>query len=1376
MTSSIFNPHWVPVTVHDGFIKQSLPDWALKTPVHKRQLLKKLTPHPPHYSTTLTEHQRTALNRLHIAHWRAHSDVEDELEALLDVYSFAQPLLQQALHEHYNIDPTLNLRETFVHLYIPLKLPLLNINTGGYKTWQVSLLDAALHNFEAFESELDAHASESGFTTKPTPSGQYTLLGTLSAQLPIAGFIKLCRHVDIGGQYQRHLEEHLGVHNKNKALRLRTKVRMHQRYAFEAAMHYARARGDISPMVFQALAGVGMTAEWTNALPTPLVAYSMKLLDTDLIGILVFLHDPSQTPTNPEVVVYLPDDPAFALKRYASMAEFLAALAQQLKNDSYQQYFSRFINHAQLGSFFSALKRSLWRTVSDPARVPEGRPEDFPPDVSVYPIEKPALSFSLSEIFHDCSEYLYQVKRQKILTDAPLIAVPTGTEDQKTRHDRKERLKQIAEGVLATIEFVAAPFIPVVGELMLAQMAWQMLDDTYEGIRDWTQGKTTEAWNHLFSVLEGAVQAATLAVGGKIIGDALAFKPAPFVDSLKRVSLPNNETRLWEPDLTPYRQPTALPLHVEPTETGVYLHNDAQYLSLDANTYLIEQNPSSPGYRIKHPSSGRAYAPRVRHNGLGAWVAETEKPLQWSDAQLFKRLSPLNSSFSDLDAARILEITHTDPAVIRRVVSDCSPTPALLADTALRFKIDADIERFLVQMESPDYALRRLADPQTQLQLLIDPELWHTSKALTFIDEQGNILAQYPSAVESTLHITILDSELRDGDLLTKVLLQLDDQDAKVLLGTSTALADPLPSMEGRIERLYQRIADLAKKKRTQLFNSRYQTHELHGNTEATLLQEAYPGLPTHAARELIWHASGDELLQLLNEKTIPIRLGEEARWQRMEARTNRAYEGLFLDSASNPDSEWLILKTLESLPGWPKETRLEIREDFFSGTLLNSLGSESAPVRKVLIKSENRYSARDALDQELHGPDELYSAVLHALPDAEREALGFPHPHQGPALKVRVRSHPLLPRRSVSQYLEQPVVAQDFKSAMELTHGRTGYPLLGADAPQQPPSSIESLVHQLYPSLNARERARVISTLPSNEVEARDVLAQRTRELESMRDDLEVWTLNIPAVNQRTGDILPPNAIVARVQDRRAFSRELERALRRQTAFDNHYADPARDGFELTFTRVLVEDMPVINADFSHVTYLSLNGQGPITGINEFLQHFPRLRVLELRNFELDRLPDAVSTLQNLTELRLENSSITLTPDSAAGLAGLEHLEYIDLDDNPLNITPDFSNMTNLNTVHLRNTELTHFPLSLLGLSEIEVIDLSENLITELPTELFEAPAYITAGLDLEDNPLSQESLRRVREYFAQTEIGMNIALEDEDAIEPVLVSGSED
>ena len=420
------------------------------------------------------------------------------------------------------------------------------------------------------------------------------------------------------------------------------------------------------------------------------------------------------------------------------------------------------------------------------------------------------------------------------------------------------------------------------------------------------------------------------------------------------------------------------------------------------------------------------------------------------------------------------------------------------------------------------------------------------------------------------------------------------------------------------------------------------------------------------------------------------------------------------------------------------------------------------SPLRKVLIKIGNRYSARDALNQELHGPDDLYSALLHALPDRERNQLGFPHVGQGGDLKARVRQGPPLDRQSVYLFMDKPVVAENFKSPMELAHGRASYPLLGADAPESLGPSIATKVYELYPNLNVIERGRIIATLPTQEPHAMQRLAELEHEVQTLRDDMEVWTVDAPAVNQRTGELISPIARIAIVQDRRAFSRELERCWRRQTAFDNHYADATRDGFELTFTRTILDNMPNISADFSHVTYLSLRGTGPVTGVNEFLQHFPKLRVLKLHGFALDTVPESLFSMLNITELYLEDSNITLTPTTARAFAELENLEHIDLDHNPLNLTPDFSNMHNLNSVFLSNTELSEFPISLLGLPDIETIDLSDNLISHLPSELFEAPAFITEALDLAGNLLSEASLNQAHRYYGQTDIDMGLSFND--------------
>ena len=1351
-----------PKLAHLNPIKNALPSWALSLPPHTLTALKNTNPTLHASLKNITSTQNSVFKNLLYQRQVAHHNLETELANSLDVLAFAEPLLKQYINTHYLID--LDVNDIYINLYAPSTLPIVGFPDGGSRTWRVSLLQAALHNFELAESLPNAYLPESGFISRPDELGRFEARDDITQKMPIAGFIHLCRTLDLGKRYKAYLKELLGLNDRGKQIRLKEKIR---------DSHIANLKTDLAHGFLTQHTALDINESLTayiSNLNQDWQTFSFSLFSMAVDGVLIFIPNHMRS-----IVVSIPNDPLHPIKEYVSIGSFIDHLTTRLKSVSFQQFFSRLMDHDQLAAFFSALKHTYFKVIIDKPNAPDYALRDFGIAEEFVPISEPSIKYSTSRVEDDVWETLYSKKLAKIFKDAKTLAVSTDAEDRKTRQDRWDSIKRIGMALFNAALFVVAPFVPVIGEIMLLQMAYQLLEDVYEGVHDWVEGKALEAYEHMFSILETTVQIGLFAASAKIVGDLLP-KTSAFVENLKPVKSNDGVTRLWQPDLTPYEHPTQPPATLVANSKGLHRYNDSEFLTIDNKTYRVQEGGRPAQYRIKHPVRPQTYSPRLRHNGSGAWSTETETPLQWTDAQLFRRLGPSYAAFTEEEAANILAISRTDNAVLRSIHDNALPAPAQLADTVQRFKIDKDIEQFIAQLESPDRATRLNADPYTQLQLLIDNEHWSATTGLRVLDPEGWVIVQYPPETISASYVNIYASQIEEGELLNAVLEELNASDSRLLLGVSPAIGDELPNLQVKIDKLSSNLAHQARLKRVELFNSRYTTLQLRGNAESALLQQAFPGLSSTGAQELIWHAQGDEVLQLLNQKTIPIRLQEEARWQVMESRVSRTYEGMFLNSFYNPDSEWLTLKTLESLPGWSKEVRLEIREDTFEGKVLNCIGEESAPIRKILIASENRYSARDALDQELHGADDLYSAVLHALPDAEREALGFPHPGQGSALKDRVRAQPLFPRTQVSQHLEQPVVALDFKSPMALTYGRVSYPLLGADAPDKSGSSIEALVHELYPSLNTLERARVMSSLPSTEVEAREVIAHRTREWHALRDDMELWTLNAPATNQRTGEMLSPNSIIARVQDRRAFSHELERAYRRQTAFDNHYADPARDGFELTFTRILIEDMPTINADFSHVTYLSLNGQGAITGINEFLQHFPGLRVLELRNFELDRLPDAVFTMQNLTELRLENSAITLTPESASGLAGLERLEYIDLDNNPLNITPDFSNMPNLNTVHLHNTELSVFPSTLLGLSELEIIDLSENLITHLPSELFEAPAYITSGLDLEDNPLSEDSLERVREYFAQTDIDMNIQLEDEDAIEQVVVSESEE
>lgn len=112
-------------------------------------------------------------------------------------------------------------------------------------------------------------------------------------------------------------------------------------------------------------------------------------------------------------------------------------------------------------------------------------------------------------------------------------------------------------------------------------------------------------------------------------------------------------------------------------DSGLQLHEEAQFLTLDDRTYRVEQEARTQRLRIKHPSRTRAYSPRLRHNGTGAWSAETEQPLYWDDVTLFQRLSPTAARLPADQASRLLALTDTGPDLLRRLHVDALPTPPL---------------------------------------------------------------------------------------------------------------------------------------------------------------------------------------------------------------------------------------------------------------------------------------------------------------------------------------------------------------------------------------------------------------------------------------------------------------------------------------------------------------------------------------------------------------------------------------------------------------------------------------------------------------------------------------------------------------------------
>ena len=65
-----------------------------------------------------------------------------------------------------------------------------------------------------------------------------------------------------------------------------------------------------------------------------------------------------------------------------------------------------------------------------------------------------------------------------------------------------------------------------------------------------------------------------------------------------------------------------------------------------------------------------------------------------------------------------------------------------------------------------------------------------------------------------------------------------------------------------------------------------------------------------------------------------------------------------------------------------------------------------------------------------------------------------------------------------------------------------------------------------------------------------------------------------------------------------------------------------------------------------------------------------------------------------------------------------------------------------------------------LLTIEGLQKADLSNNNISEIPDDLFEIPAQVSENFDLRRNPLSEQSLTRLKHYYRQTGVQLNVNL----------------
>lgn len=554
---------------------------------------------------------------------------------------------------------------------------------------------------------------------------------------------------------------------------------------------------------------------------------------------------------------------------------------------------------------------------------------------------------------------------------------------------------------------------------------------------------------------------------------------------------------------------------------------------------------------------------------------------------------------------------------------------------------------------------------------------------------------------------------------------------------------------------------------RVALFDARYGALSLTQSPQALAILRSFPGLPTVVADEMVRVATASEL-ELLEQGRVPLRLAEEARVYQQHVRLARAYEGLYLDAVSNPDTEVLILHSVAALPGWSSDLRLEIHQGRFQGRLIDAVGETHASIRKVLVRYADGYQAYDKDGLQLSGRDNLYASVLHALPDAPRAALGFPGTWDGPRLKLAIQNGVLLSRDELRKLLRMQPSVPGRRSPMRLADGRAGYPLSGRGL--MPGFVTRDTVLDLMRSigLGTVSPAQCLATLEAAGL-SRETIHQR---LVSLIDECDALERSLNTWSDTAATASDPAAQMA--------SRTLIQRAVWQLWVEVAFPELTPSAPSLRLQQVILYDFPrTLPAFFyqrvsrlelvdTNIYALEAPTQEPSAAVIEprpvyqaFFELFPGVTDLSVSRTDAPSLMVDPVTFQlprwvgdgfpSLRSLQLINQNLFIGPADVDALRALERLETLDLSGNHISVIPP-ENLLSLPVRYLGldRVGLDQWPAWLNGLASSSIAELSlrDNRLTEIPREIYadQTPFPTPTVIALQGNPLSRLALTRIQ------------------------------
>lgn len=698
---------------HGPLLEQMTPEWLINATPARRAALKNAGTQLPEWFLRASVKQQQMLQECFNASFNSQARLDKTMSTLQDIDTFAAAILNKALKERFGVE--LDVNKTLLCLRRPLAIGDLEIEISTFEVMKLTLLQAALHNFEESECEEGAFHRESRFVVEASTPGTFQ---PLAVAMSVRPFLKLCRTLDIGAQYQKYLKGFFQPADERVETTLREQFIASQKDAMRAAAELALLKKDIEPKDYDTILSVinGEIHPWQGN--KKVWFRDLSLMKRRMTGCVVFSISEQYRYTD-EFIVYVPHDPEHPLKRYTT-----AQLREEFKRQftvrdtlaadvaaptAHQRFFSQFMAYADRPYYFSQFTRQAADSPSDPLHsvwvkvaqfIPPfsnvARIKELPPERQGKrePVEDPYLNpFGINRegvagiwsANTDLWSYLYEQNRAKAYADARSHAVPTADVDAKAR---AQKLNHLLEVGMLGLNLVSM-FVPVLGEVMMTVMAGQLLYESFEGAIEWSEGDRTAAKAHLIDVAENLALMGVMAGVGKGVGKLTAIKPEPVVERLEQIERSDGQVRLWKPDLNAYEQPDVLlDKDAVPDAMGLHRVNGRTWIRQAGKVYETTYDDSLKKWRIKHPSDERAWQPILEHNGHGAWRHTFERPLEWDRLTLLRRMGHVTEAFNDELLLKIADISGIKDNTLRKMHRDHLPPPPELLDAMQLFVAD----------------------------------------------------------------------------------------------------------------------------------------------------------------------------------------------------------------------------------------------------------------------------------------------------------------------------------------------------------------------------------------------------------------------------------------------------------------------------------------------------------------------------------------------------------------------------------------------------------------------------------------------------------------------------------------------------------------